>query len=99
MMALKVEGLIASGNDAVGASRWKATVSGDGPGMTPSGTRTPLNTDSACDCPLGSVRRLNVVITSAAVTVWPFWNFTFGRSLTVHTVASAFGLQAIAISG
>ncbi len=37
--------------------------------------------------------------TSAEVIAWPVWNFTFGRSLNVQTVASLFGFQLTASSG
>jgi hypothetical protein len=51
---------------------------------------TPFNTDNAAEPAPGSDRRLNVATTSFAVIGWPSWNFTFGRSLKVHTSPFAF---------
>jgi hypothetical protein len=66
---------------------------------TPSGERTPLKAESACDPDFGSTRRLNVATTSSARIVPPFWNLTPRRSLNVQTLASWLGFQLVASSG
>ena len=99
MIAWYVVELVRYGKLAVGESRWNSTV-GLSIFLIPPGERTPLKAESACEPGVRideAVERRDDVVRCRRPG--PFWNFTFGRSLNVHTVAFAFGVQLVASSG
>ena len=87
------------GNAAVGASRKKTTVLPPFAALMLPALRTPLNAERALPPPFGSVLRLNVAMTSAAVNGEPSWNLTPWRRLNAHWVPSLFGFQFSASEG
>ena len=91
--------LVRYGNAAVGTSRWKTTVLPPFAAWMLPDLRTPLNAERAPPPPLGSVLRLNVAMTSAAVSGEPSWNLTPWRRLNAHWVPSLFVFQLVASRG
>ena len=59
----------------------------------------PWKLESADEPLLGSASRLKVATTSSAVIAWPLLNVTFWRSLNVHVLAVASGVQLSARTG